>query len=142
MNNGILLIIDYALEANKYYSNKKNEGTLLAYKNQRASIDFLQNPGDCDLTSHLCSEILINEAKAVGFELIGLVKQGEALLKLGLAEKLYEIQLDHKIDLSKALLKREALLRLVDPLCLGNFKWFMFQKIKQNKFDLITKSIN
>ncbi len=65
-----------------------------------------------------------------------LTKQGEALLALGLAERLYEIQKDFKRDLSKALARREALLRLVDPICLGDFKWFIFHKFKDKKSNI------
>ncbi len=130
-NNGIFLIIDYAIDARRYYSNINSDGTLIAYKNQKASSDFLQSPGDCDLTCHLCNEILVNSAKRIGFEYEGFVKQGEALLSLGLAKELFEIQKDSNLDLSKALLKREALLRLVDPICLGDFKWFVFKKTKK-----------
>ena len=134
VNIGILLIIDYAIESKKYYSSKKHDGTLLAYKNQKAINDFLFSPGDCDLTCHICSDILILEAKDIGFGFNGIVKQGEALLLLGLAEKLYKIQKSYQNDISKALLKREALLRLVDPLCLGDFKWFIFEVAEQDVY--------
>ena len=140
-NVGILLIIDYALESKKYYSSKKYDGTLLAYKNQKAINDFLFSPGDCDLTCHICSDILIKEAKDIGFGFNGLVKQGEALLLLGLADKLHDIQYSYKNDISKALLKREALLRLVDPLCLGNFKWFVFNSSEKD-LNFKSKCIN
>ena len=35
INNGLLLIIDYAKEANKYYSSKNLNGTIISYKNQK-----------------------------------------------------------------------------------------------------------
>ena len=41
------------------------------------------------------------------------------------------IQTEFKENLSNALLRREALLRLVDPVCLGDFKWFVFNKFKK-----------
>lgn len=126
--NGILLIIDYAIDSKRYYSAKRIDGTLITYKDQKASSDLLRKPADCDMTSHLCSDILINQAKLNGFECLGSVKQGEALLALGLSKELFQIQDNFKDDLSGALLKREALLRLVDPLCLGDLKWFVFQK--------------
>ncbi len=126
--NGILLIIDYAIDSKRYYSAKRIDGTLITYKDQKASSDLLRKPADCDITSHLCSDILINQAKLNGFECLGSVKQGEALLALGLSKELFQIQDNFKDDLSGALLKREALLRLVDPLCLGDLKWFVFQK--------------
>ncbi len=141
LNFGILLIIDYAIESKKYYSSKRYDGTILAYKNQKAINDFLLSPGDCDLTCHICSDILILKAKDIGFVFNGIVKQGEALLSLGLAEKLFDIQKSYKNDISKALLKREALLRLVDPICLGDFKWFVFE-VTNDDFNFKSKCIH
>ncbi len=136
INNGILLIIDYAKEAKNYYGLRNSNGTIISYKNQKISNKILESPGDSDLTSHICIETLINDAETLGFKNIRTTKQGEALLALGLAERLYEIQKDFKRDLSKALARREALLRLVDPLCLGDFKWFIFHKFKDKKLNI------
>ena len=136
INNGILLIIDYAKEAKSYYASKNSNGTIISYKNQKIVNNILDSPGNCDITSHVCSDTLINDAETLGFETMGMAKQGEALLALGLAERLYKIQKDLKEDLSKALSRREALLRLVDPICLGNFKWFIFHKFTKKKMNL------
>ena len=133
INNGILLIIDYAKDAKRYYSLSNSDGTLISYKNQKIVENIFESPGDCDLTAHVCIESLIYDSETLGFETIGLVKQGEALLALGLAERLFEIQNELKNDISKALSRREALLRLVDPICLGDFKWFVFSKFKNKK---------
>ena len=81
-------------------------------------------------------ETLINDAETLGFDTVGITKQGEALLALGLAERLYGIQKEFKEDLSNALLRREALLRLVDPVCLGDFKWFVFKKFNEKKTNI------
>ena len=136
INNGILLIIDYAKEAKKYYSSRISDGTIVSYKNQKMMTNVLDYPGNCDLTSHICIETLINDAEKVGFNTAGITKQGEALLALGLAERIYGIQKEFKEDLSNALLRREALLRLVDPVCLGDFKWFVFNKFKDKKVNI------
>ncbi len=136
INNGILLIIDYAKEAKRYYSLSNSNGTLISYKNQKIVKNVFESPGDCDLTSHICIESLIHDSETLGFETIGIVKQGEALLALGLAERLFEIQNELKDDISKALSRREALLRLVDPICLGDFKWFVFSKFNNKKFKI------
>jgi len=133
INNGILLVIDYAKEAKRYYSLSNSNGTLISYKNQKIVENLFESPGNCDLTSHLCIESLIYDSETLGFETNGIVKQGEALLALGLAERLFEIQNDLKNDISKALSRREALLRLVDPICLGDFKWFVFSKFENKK---------
>ena len=100
--------------------------------------NVLDSPGNCDLTSHVCIETLINDAETIGFNTVGITKQGEALLALGLAERLYGIQKEFKEDLSNALSRREALLRLVDPLFLGDFKWFVFKKFKEKKINIDT----
>ena len=136
INNGILLIIDYAKEAKKYYTSKNSDGTIVSYENQKMTNNVLDSPGNCDLTSHVCIETLINDAETLGFDTVGITKQGEALLALGLAERLYGIQKEIKEDLSKALLRREALLRLVDPVCLGDFKWFVFKKFNEKKMNI------
>ncbi|MBO8220763.1 SAM-dependent methyltransferase [Prochlorococcus marinus] len=136
INNGILLIIDYAKEAKKYYNSKNSDGTIVSYENQKMINNVLNSPGNCDLTSHLCIETLINGAETLGFNTVGIAKQGEALLALGLAERLYGIQKEFKEDLSNALLRREALLRLVDPVCLGDFKWFVFNKFKGTEMNI------
>ena len=136
INNGILLIIDYAKEAKRYYSLGNSNGTLISYKNQKIVENIFESPGDCDLTSHICIESLIYDSETLGFETIGIIKQGEALLSLGLAERLFEIQNELKDDISKALSRREALLRLVDPICLGDFKWFVFSKFNNKKFKI------
>ena len=136
INNGILLIIDYAKEAEKYYTSRNSDGTMVAYKNQKMIPNVLDSPGNCDLTSHVCVETLINDAENIGFNTVGITKQGEALLALGLAERLYGIQKEFKEDLSNALLRRETLLRLVDPVCLGDFKWFVFNKFKEKKMNI------
>ena len=136
INNGILLIIDYAKEAKKYYNSKNSDGTIVSYENQKMTNNVLDSPGNCDLTSHVCIETLINDAETLGFNTVGITKQGEALLALGLAERLYGIQKEFKEDLSNALLRREALLRLVDPVCLGDFKWFVFKKFNEKKMNI------
>ena len=139
LNNGLLLIIDYSLEIKKYYSPNKFEGNIIAYQNQSATNDILKNAGDTDLTTHLCNEILILDAEMAGFKFNGIVKQGEALLALGLSKMIFDIQSKYKNDISEALLKREALLRLVDPFCLGDFKWFVFQKASKKEIDFKSK---
>jgi SAM-dependent MidA family methyltransferase len=121
---GPLLVIDYALEAWRYYAPQRSAGTLMAYRGQVASNDPLQEPGTWDLTAHLCLESLVTAGAASGWQLLGQCRQGEALLALGLAERLHGLQqAGSAADLSALLARREALLRLVDPHALGDFRW-------------------
>ncbi len=59
---------------------------------------------------------------------MGETRQGQALLALGLSSFLYSLQNTSSINLSTALNRRESLLRLVDPMGLGEFRWLAFQK--------------
>ncbi len=124
---GPLLVIDYALEAWRYYAPQRFAGTLMAYHHQRASADPLQDPGQADLTAHLCVDSLERAAAATGWQVLGHCRQGEALLALGLAQRLHGLQSDSG-GLAELLPRREALLRLVDPHALGDFRWLAFSR--------------
>ena len=129
--HGRLLVIDYALPAGRYYASQRPGGTLMAYRQQEASGDPLRQPGCWDLTAHLCSESLVLAARQGGWRLLGQRSQGEALLALGLAQRLHGLQTPvagQRLDLATALGRRESLLRLVDPAGLGAFRWFAFSR--------------
>ncbi|MCP9927486.1 SAM-dependent methyltransferase [Cyanobium sp. CH-040] len=128
LGDGWLLVIDYALEASRYYAPARAQGTLMAYRHQQASGDPLQQPGSWDLTAHLCIDSLEREAGASGWRPLGHCRQGQALLALGLAERLHGLQQLPGAALAQALARREALLRLVDPHALGDFRWLAFAR--------------
>ncbi len=131
ISHGRLLVIDYALPAERYYAPQRLDGTLIAYRQQEASGDPLRQPGSWDLTAHLCSESLLLAARQGGWRLLGQRSQGEALLALGLAQRLHGLQTPaagERLDLATALARRESLLRLVDPAGLGAFRWFAFTR--------------
>lgn len=128
LSSGALLVIDYALEAWRYYAPQRSSGTLIAYREQQACGDPLREPGAWDLTAHLCIDRLEWAAEATGWLPLGHCRQGEALLALGLAERLHGLQRQDgpSGDLGTLLARREALLRLVDPHALGDFRWLAF----------------
>ncbi len=126
---GWLLVVDYALEAWRYYAPSRPDGTLMAYHQQRAYGDPLLAPGHCDLTAHLCIEQLEAAATATGWTPLGGCRQGEALLALGLAQRLHGLQEGAtSARLPELLARREALLRLVDPHALGDFRWLAYAR--------------
>ena len=125
---GKLLVIDYALEAARYYKSSRANGTLMAYCNQKASSDALSQPGLWDLTAHLCIETLIDQACTNGWRFLGEVRQGQALLALGLARRINALQRMPPDQIQQAFKRREALLRLIDPTCLGEFRWIAFER--------------
>ena len=126
--NGSVLVIDYALESKRYYNSTRKDGTLIAYRDQEANPNILKNAGFCDLTAHLCIESTINYALSNGWKFMGETRQGQALLALGLSKILYSLQSTTSNDLTSALNRRESLLRLVDPIGLGEFRWLAFRR--------------
>ncbi|MFM7086016.1 MAG: class I SAM-dependent methyltransferase [Cyanobium sp.] len=129
LQRGVLLVIDYALEAYRYYAPQRSNGTLMAYRAQQASHDPLLDPGHWDLTAHLCLESLSRAAATTGWRPLGQRRQGEALLALGLAQRLHGLQQQAcPQDLATLLARREALLRLVDPAALGDFRWIACER--------------
>ncbi len=125
---GNLLIVDYALEASRYYHASRSEGTLISYKEHTASPNVLDDIGSRDITAHLCLETLISTAISNDFIYVGETKQGLSLLSLGLSKKLNLLQKNKSENLAKVLESRENLLRLVDPMTLGDFRWILFKK--------------
>lgn len=128
LSEGVLLVVDYAHEAWRYYAPQRSNGTLMAYRQQQASDDPLQEPGCWDLTAHLCIESVDADARASGWQPLGVRRQGEALLALGLAQRLHGLQQQPASQLADLLARREALLRMVDPTALGDFHWLAFQR--------------
>jgi len=136
-----LLVIDYAHEAWRYYAPQRSNDTLMAYRQQQATDDPLRHPGHWDLTAHLCLDSLAAAAPANGWQWLGQRRQGVALLALGLAQRLHGLQQPGQdplgglepeagapgpgdsAGLAALLQRREALLRLVDPTTLGDFRW-------------------
>jgi len=128
LGQGVLLVVDYALESRRYNLASRAEGTLIAYRDQQASGDPLRDPGHWDLTAHLCLETFEADARACGWLPLGQRLQGEALLALGLAQRLHGLQQCPPDRLAEALAAREALLRLVDPAGLGAFRWIALER--------------
>ncbi|MEB3158565.1 MAG: SAM-dependent methyltransferase [Synechococcus sp.] len=133
VEEGVLLIVDYALEARRYYSPRRWQGTLLSYRQQQASSDLLADAGLRDLTAHLCIDTLCAQAEEQGWSVLGHCRQGEALLALGLSQRLHCLQALPAGELAEALQRRETLLRLVDPAGLGDFRWIALARSNQRE---------
>ena len=130
---GTVLIVDYALDQKRYFTSARSDGTIISYKNNSGYLNILSEAGKRDLTAHLCLELIKYYSEENGFTYLGDVSQGMALLSLGLAKRISLLSEYSKQDLSLALEKRETLLRLVDPITLGSFKWIALQYSKNNE---------
>jgi SAM-dependent MidA family methyltransferase len=88
LERGFLLTVDYGYEARVLYSERFARGTLLAYRNHRASEDYYVAPGEQDLTAHVNFTALDMWGCDAGLERVGpdrngIVPQSRFLLALG-----------------------------------------------------------
>ena len=82
--------------------------------------------GRQDLTAHVDVTAVERAADAAGLTTIGITTQAEALMGLGIEERLREIQADPATTFEDYTLLRSALLRLLDPAAMGRFRFMVF----------------
>ncbi len=83
LKRGYVLTIDYGHPAADLFDEHHMRGTLLAYKNHRASEDFYAAPGEQDLTAHVNFTALESWGGRAGLETAGFTSQTAFLLALG-----------------------------------------------------------
>jgi SAM-dependent MidA family methyltransferase len=127
LRRGLLLLIDYgALAAELYDPVRRRDGTLRAYVRHQVSDDPYRLVGRQDLTAHVDVTAVERAAHAAGLTTVGITTQAEALIGLGIEERLREIQSDPATTLEDYTLLRSALVRLLDPAALGRFRVMAF----------------
>ncbi len=85
IGGGFLLTVDYGHPAAELYDERHLRGTLLAYRQHRATEDFYAAPGEQDLTAHVNFTALEQFGRRAGLETTGSVSQARFLLALGRA---------------------------------------------------------
>jgi SAM-dependent MidA family methyltransferase len=83
LERGFVLTIDYGHEARELYNELHARGTLLAYREHRASENYYDAPGMQDLTAHVSFTALDAWGRRAGLERTGLTSQMRFLLSLG-----------------------------------------------------------
>jgi SAM-dependent MidA family methyltransferase len=83
----VVLIIDYGYEQNDYYHPSRSQGSLTCHYQHRVHADPLIYPGLQDITAFVDFDACADAALNSGFELAGLVSQGQFLLANGLLEE-------------------------------------------------------
>jgi SAM-dependent MidA family methyltransferase len=91
LRRGYVLLVDYGHEARELYDPARRRGTLLAYHRHRTNEDFLERPGDQDLTAHVDFTALTRTAEEAGARVLGLTTQARFLVALGALEFLEEL---------------------------------------------------
>ncbi|HET9755864.1 MAG TPA: SAM-dependent methyltransferase [Candidatus Limnocylindrales bacterium] len=127
LRRGLVLLIDYgAIAAELYDPMRRRGGTLRAYVRHQVHDDPYRFVGRQDLTAHVDVTAVQRAAVAAGLTTIGITTQAEALMGLGIEERLREIQADPATIFEDYTLLRSALLRLLDPAAMGRFRFMVF----------------
>jgi SAM-dependent MidA family methyltransferase len=83
LERGYVLTVDYGHPAADLLDDHHMRGTLLAYRNHRASEEYYASPGEQDLTAHVNFTALESWGKRSGLETAGFTTQTAFLLALG-----------------------------------------------------------
>jgi SAM-dependent MidA family methyltransferase len=127
LRRGLLLLIDYgAIAAELYDPAHRRDGTLRAYVRHQVHDDPYRFVGRQDLTAHVDVTAVGRAAVAAGLTTVGITTQAEALMGLGIEDRLREIQGDPATTFEDYTLLRSALLRLLDPAAMGRFRFMVF----------------
>jgi SAM-dependent MidA family methyltransferase len=127
LRRGLALLIDYGYPAAELYDPvRRYDGTLRAYVRHQVGDDPYRFVGRQDLTAHVDVTAVERAAIALGLTTVGVTTQAEALMGLGIEERLREIQADPATTMEDYTLLRSALLRLLDPAAMGRFRVMVF----------------
>ncbi|MGA7622447.1 MAG: SAM-dependent methyltransferase [Candidatus Acidiferrales bacterium] len=99
LQQGFVLTIDYGHEASQLYNQRHMRGTLLAYRQHRASEEFLRVPGEQDLTAHVNFTALEIWGKRGGLQRTGFTSQSKFLMSIARASDFADMQSE---DMSEA----------------------------------------
>jgi SAM-dependent MidA family methyltransferase len=123
LRRGLLLLIDYGAPAPDLYDPvRRRDGTLRAYLRHQVHDDPYRHVGRQDLTAHVDVTAVERAAGRAGLETVGITTQAEALVGLGIEERLRAIQADPATTLDEYLVVRSALMRMLDPAAMGRFR--------------------
>jgi SAM-dependent MidA family methyltransferase len=127
LGRGLALFIDYAYPATELYDPvRRRDGTLRAYVGQQVHDDPYRRIGRQDLTAHVDVTAVQRAAERAGLTTVGVTTQAEALMGLGIEDRLRAIQTDPSTSMEAYLAVRSSLLRLLDPAAMGRFRFMAF----------------
>ncbi|PSB22175.1 class I SAM-dependent methyltransferase [Phormidesmis priestleyi ULC007] len=124
IQRGYILTIDYGYTATRYYNPRRSQGTLQCYYQHSHHNNPYINVGQQDITAHVDFTALEGQGDRCGLKTLGFTQQGLFLMALGLSDRLTALsQIDAKNaqDIQNAILRRDALHQLMNPMGLGNF---------------------
>ena len=103
LRQGFLLVIDYGHDEHELYGGSHAAGTLTSFKQHSQLADFLQEPGEVDITAHVDLTAVTRAAERSGLDVLGRLDQTYFLLGLGLTD-LDGLSLQQRLALKTLLL--------------------------------------
>jgi SAM-dependent MidA family methyltransferase len=127
LRRGLFILIDYGAPAAELYDPiRRRHGTLRAYVRHQVHDDPYRYVGRQDLTAHVDITAVERAAQAAGVATVGITTQAEALMGLGIEDRLRAVQADPATTFEDYALLRSALMRLLDPAAMGKFRVMVF----------------
>ncbi len=127
LGRGVATVIDYGDTSPARYSEARKEGSLLGYRGGSVTDNLVANPGKQDLTALVDFTAIEDAALANGLTVVGLTRQANFLLGLGLGTTVTAVA-SRDEELSIALANRRGLHALVNPEGLGKFHVLLLAK--------------
>jgi SAM-dependent MidA family methyltransferase len=119
---GAVIIIDYGHPAAELYGPTRRDGTLMAYAQHGVHDDWSVAVGQQDLTAHVDFSAVERAAGALGLTTLGLTRQAEFLVGVGLDRLLETVRSDPGTTVEAWLSVRAAVQRMLDPRASGGFR--------------------
>jgi SAM-dependent MidA family methyltransferase len=86
LRRGFVVLIDYGHDERELYSASHSAGTLTSYKQHSQLVDFLQEPGETDITAHVDLTAVTRSAQHSGLDVLARLDQTYFMLGLGIAD--------------------------------------------------------
>ncbi len=127
LSRGYVVTIDYGYEAASRYHPRRSAGTLQCYYQHQVHTNPYLNLGHQDITAHVDFTTLELVGEEMGLKKFGLASQAEFLGGLGIGEMFTRLASSAYVQTggfspADLLQQREALLRLINPAAMGNFR--------------------
>jgi SAM-dependent MidA family methyltransferase len=81
LESGFVLTVDYGYTSETY--DRFSSGTLMSYRRHRASEAVLENPGQQDITAHVCFTALQQHGAKLGMSTVNFERLGQTILRAG-----------------------------------------------------------